>query len=261
MKKSVFLRFFAFFMAFSLIFSALSVTSFAADNEICVSIGKTELYKGQAPDAATFEPVYYKNGGSLYGSEADYNAKLEFDADEGFILTLNGLDEVNAMGKYTVYANVDINMVLVGVNKITHTVHDNVDKYAIRIDGKLSVSGEGGLDVVLRGKCDYKTLGIHVARAYNIIGADKINVFDGRTEEEKQIESIQTNLTKTQYDLAEAKRRFDDTTKTIKAELSTVKTIALVALVVGALSLVANVAVFVWIFSKRQSAVEADDEE
>jgi flagellar basal body-associated protein FliL len=47
----------------------------------------------------------------------------------------------------------------------------------------------------------------------------------------------------------------------MKAELSTVKTIAIVALVVGALSLVANVAVFVWIFSKRQSAVEADDEE
>ena len=249
-------------MAFSLIFSALSVTSFAADNEICVSIGKTELYKGQTPDAETFETVYYKNGGKLDGSEADYNAKLEYDAEKGFILTLNGLDELNAMGKYTVYAKGDLNIVLVGVNTITHTVYDEkVDKYAIRVDGKLSVSGEGGLDVVLRGKCDYKALGIHAARAYDIIGADKINVFDGRTEQEKQIESMVLNLTQTQYELGEAKRRFDDTIKAMKAGLSTVKTIAIVAVVVGAVSLVANVAVFVWILNKRQNAVEADCDE
>lgn len=267
MKKNVFLKFFTFFMAFSLIFSVVSVTSFASENKTYVSIGGTPLYNGQAPDAETFETVYYKNSGSLEGNEDDYNAKLEYDAEKGFILTLNALKVDSVKGEYSIYAASNLNIVMVGDNTINHTVYDNntKDKYAIRVDGNLSVSGDGELNVYLSGACDFKALSIHAARAYEINGKDKINAIDDRSEELKQIESIKESLenqiSKTNYDLAIAKLNFEKTTDALRAEISTAKTIAVVAIVIGAISLVVNAIIGLCLVIKKKNVDDFDDED
>ena len=265
MKKTVFLKIFASLLTLGLIFSSLSVVSFAVEEEICISVGEGVLYRGAAPDADSFETVYYKNGGAI-GSEADYNAKLDYDAEGGFTLTLNGLDVRNPDGEYSIFSTTDLNIVVLSDSKIVHTVNENTkNRYAIYVDGKLTVSGDGAFDVFLRGNCDFSALGSHAVRAHNTSGLDKINACDGRSEQEKQIDNIraefENQINKTNYELALAKLNFANTAERLGFETQRAKNIAIAAVVIGSVSLLANGVIAVLLVVKRKNSNEDFDDE
>ena len=265
MKKVVILRIFALLLTLSLIFSAISVVSFAEEEKIYISVGESVLYNGAAPDAESFAPVYYKNDGTT-GSEMDYNVKLDYDSETGFTLTFSGLDISNTAGEYSIFASTDLNIVVLTDSKIVHTVNANTkNRYAIYVDGKLTVSGDGDFDVFLRGDCDFSAWGNYVIRAHNTSGADKINACDGRSEQEKQIDTIRSEfekeISKTNYELALAKLNFANTVNILREDTARVKNIAIAAVIIGSVSLLANGVIVVLLVVKRKNNDDLFDED
>ena len=266
MKKTAHFRIFALILSISLIFSAFCIGASAADEKTYVLIGDTALYHGSAPNAATFTTVYYKNGEGLGGSDSDYNAKLEYDADNGFTLTIKDLKISNEAGQYSIYSATGLNIVVLSNSKITHTVAENSkNRYAMYINGNLNISGEGRLDVVLLGKCDFSDLSSHVLFSHNMDERGKIYAIDGRSDEEKKIDSIredlESKLSKTNYELALEKLNFKNVTAAMKEETGRVKTIAIAAVIVGAASLVANVIIGLFLVIKKKGNDDFDDED
>ena len=151
-------------------------------------------------------------------------------------------------------------------SKITHTVKSNTPyRYAIYVSGNLTVSGDGELEVYLRGDCDFDSLNSYAIRATKTDGADKVAVLDGRSEQEKQIDTLKDDfdkqLNKTNYELALAKLNFANTTEAMKQQTEKVKTVAIVAVVIGSVSLVANAGLGIYLVSKRKANNEEFDED
>ena len=246
MKRVAYLRIFAIIMAFSLIFSALGIFCAADEGgKLYVSLGSTVLYEGAAPDADSFTPVYYKNGLGIAGNESDYNAKLEFDSENGFVLTIDSLDVANAEGGYSIYCAENLTIVIAEDSKITHTVSEGTtDRYAIYVSGNLNISGEGGLDVYLLGDCDFSNLASYATRTHSITGGDKISAVDGRSEVEKQLDTIwsdfEKEMSKKDYEMGLAKLNYTLTTESLKADFASLKTLCIVALVIGSVSMFIN---------------------
>lgn len=114
---------------------------------------KTISINGYALTVSESSPTaYYLNGGSA-GSESNYNAKLEYDADES-ILTLNGLDitldtsiNKNGIDVSDISAN-DFKIVLEGDNKITDVVSNSSYFFFYTPYSDVTIGGDGTLTIV-----------------------------------------------------------------------------------------------------------------
>lgn len=135
MKK----RFFAIFLAVCLVATLLPAGVLAADGET-VSVGGVELSgSAQTPAYATTDSA---GNVTVGGSEDSYNVKWN-----GETLTFNNATIKGNSGKGIVYREGDLTISLEGTNKIGEEIDIYSAGSGIHVDGSLTVTGDGTLDV------------------------------------------------------------------------------------------------------------------
>ena len=135
MKK----RFFAIFLAVCLVATLLPAGVLAADGEY-VYVGGVEL---TSTDGATVYATTDSEGNvTVGGSEDNYNIKWD-----GTTLTLNGATIKGNFGKGIVYRDGDLTISLEGTNKIGEEIDIYSAGSGIHVNGNLTVTGSGTLDV------------------------------------------------------------------------------------------------------------------
>lgn len=135
MKK----RFFAIFLAVCLVATLLPAGVLAADGEI-VSVGGVKLTS--------------TDGGTVYATTDDKGKVTKLESAEGATitwdgetLTLNNATIKGNSGKGIVYRDGDLTISLEGKNKIGEENNIYSDASGIHVDGSLTVTGDGQLDV------------------------------------------------------------------------------------------------------------------
>ena len=138
MKK----RFFAIFLAVCLVATLLPAGVLAADGEY-VYVGGVEL---TSTDGATVYATTDATTGAVItegANSTNYNVKWD-----GKTLTLNGATIKGNSGKGIVYREGDLTISLEGTNKIGKENDIYSAGSGIHVDGRLTVTGDGQLDVV-----------------------------------------------------------------------------------------------------------------
>ena len=138
MKK----RFFAIFLAVCLVATLLPAGVLAADGEY-VYVGGVEL---TSTDGATVYATTDATTGAVItegANSTNYNIKWN-----GETLTLNNATIKGNSGKGIVYRDGDLTISLEGTNKIGKENDGNSAGSGIHVDGRLTVKGDGQLDVV-----------------------------------------------------------------------------------------------------------------
>ncbi|MFR6024917.1 MAG: hypothetical protein ACLUGW_11545, partial [Oscillospiraceae bacterium] len=136
MKK----RFFAIFLAVCLVATLLPAGVLAADGTQTIHVGGEEL-------AST-------DGGTVYATTDDEGNVTKLESAEGATITWNGetltLKDATIKGnsgKGIVYRDGDLTISLEGTNKIGKENDIYSDASGIHVDGSLTVTGDGQLDV------------------------------------------------------------------------------------------------------------------
>ena len=150
----------AMLVAVTMMLSLMPITAFAVSSDIIV--GGANLGDGSTT-------VYYKNGdtsGNLTGTAEDYNAKLE---TVGGVATLTIKNLVVAKtADAGIKSYVSLNLVLEGASSIAEKDDDSWDCRGIRVDGDLTISGDGVLSVTAGDAADDGSYGIYVNGALTI---------------------------------------------------------------------------------------------